>query len=583
MIAITETDDRDRPGVASAGVAASTMRAPDHARAFPVLSSCDVERLTRYGELRRYASGDPVFVAGRPGPGMVVLLRGTVSIIERNGLFRPRFLTCQGPGEFVAEISQLSGAPSMQDVVADTDLEVCVIRAQRLPTLIVDEADLGERITRALILRRIALIESAVAGAVVVGRAASPAVTRLLSFLSRNGQPHHHFDPERDVHRCPFATHYAIGSQEAIAVCPDGTLLHNPTNIELAFALGLIDSIERSAIYDVIIVGAGPAGLATAVYAASEGLRVIVLEADAYGGQAGASARIENFLGFPNGVSGRALASRAYVQAQKFGAEVLIPARVSKVRPADPRSHAPAEVTIEDGRVLRGRTVVIAAGARYRRPPVDGLADYEGRGIWYWASAIEARLCEGQQIALIGGGNSAGQAAVFLSSHAQRVKLLIRGRDLERSMSRYLIDRIASRPNIDLLSEHELHGLDGDAEDGLCEITSRSRRDGSLHAWPLRNLFLFVGASPALDFLADHPFACDDAGFLKTGDDAVEARASAGLPPGIAMETSAPGVFAIGDVRAGSVKRIGGAVGDGAAVVAQIHRFLNAHAPAMAR
>ncbi len=509
---------------------------------------------------------------------MAIVLGGTVSIIQRNGLSRERLVTRQGPGEFVAEVSQLSGKPSMEDAIADMDVDALLVGPTMLPALIVAEAELGERITRTLILRRLALIEGAASGPVIIGALASSAVIRLRTFLTRYGQPHHCFDPDRDEHRCPFATHYALDSHEAIAVCPDGRTLHNPSNKELALALGLLDEKERAATYDVAIIGAGPAGLAAAVYAASEGLRVIVLEASAYGGQAGASARIENYLGFPTGVAGHDLASRAYVQAQKFGAEILIPARVTALRlashDADALRRAPTIVTLDDGRTIRSRTVVIAAGARYRRPTVEGVTSYEGRGIWYWASRVEARLCEGEQVALIGAGNSAGQAAVFLAPFVERIVMLVRGDGLEASMSRYLVDRIAANAKIDVLTRQELCALEGDDVRGLGGITSRSRRDGVLRSWPVRHAFLFLGATPALDFLEGFPLAQDAAGFLLTGDAVHESRSRMNLPPAMSLETSAAGVFAVGDVHSGSVKRIGGAVGEGATVVAQIHRYL---------
>jgi thioredoxin reductase (NADPH) len=322
------------------------------------------------------------------------------------------------------------------------------------------------------------------------------------------------------------------------------------------------------------IVGAGPAGLATAVYAASEGLHVMVLDARSFGGQAGASARIENYFGFPTGVSGRALAARAYVQAQKFGAEMLIPTAVTNLRVAtDEAATEPILLTLDDGRCIRSRTAVIASGARYRRPAVTGLSDFEGRGVWYWASPIEARICSGQSVALVGGGNSAGQAAVFLAPSVEHIVLLVRGKSLETSMSKYLIDRIASTSNIELLTEREIACIDGD-DSGLSSVTWSHCIGGASETRAIRNLFLFVGAEPETGFIGSCPVAVDAAGFVLTGERVASFRNAAGARPALALETSVPGVFAAGDVRSGSVKRVGGAIGEGAAAVSQIHKFL---------
>ena len=539
-------------------------------QAFPVLAADDLARLARFGTAARYAAGEMLFVAGTAGPGMLVLLRGEVSVVQRNALQPGRFVVSQGPGQFVAEISQLSGQPALEDVVADSDVEALVIAPPAIRLLIVEEAELGERITRALILRRAALIRSGVSGAVIVGSAASPAVIRLQSFLTRNGQPHHQFDPRHDTRQCPFATHYEIGPQEAVVVSPSGKLLHNPSNDELGRALGLIDARERDEIYDIAIVGAGPAGLAAAVYAASEGLRVIVLDRNAYGGQAGASARIENFFGFPTGISGHALAARAYVQAEKFGAEFLIPATVT-----DLRADAHITLLLADGRRIRARAAVVASGASYRRLAVPGLESFEGRGIWYCASPIEAKLCSGQVVVLAGGGNAAGQAAVFLAPRVEHVVMLVRGRHLAASMSRYLIDRIAATPNIELLTHRELLAFEGEDE-GLTGVEWVDRRDGSTERRSTRNVFLFVGAVPELGFVSSCPLQCDAAGFVMTGSDIEMTSDLSGSRSRLGHETSVRGVFAIGDVRSQSVKRIGAAIGEGAAVVSQIHRFLAA-------
>jgi thioredoxin reductase (NADPH) len=547
-----------------------------HLQAFPVLAAVEMARLARYGRPQHYASGAMLLSTGMPGPGMLIVVSGRVAVLQRDGLRRTRLFASQGPGEFIAEVNQLSGKPALMDAVAIDPVDAIVVEPTSLRALIIDDAELGETITRALILRRVALIDSGLGGAVVVGPDTSPTVLRLLNFLARNGQPHHHLDPAREERPCPLLAQYEIGPQEALVVCPNGTVLRNPTEAELAAQLGLVDTLDHAETYDVAIVGAGPAGLATAVYAASEGLRVIVLDGRSYGGQAGASARIENYLGFPTGVSGRALAARAFVQAQKFGAEMLIPTAVSSLSPAEVGGGGPVALTLDDGRTIQARTVVIATGARYRRPDVPRLSEFEGRGVWYWASPIEARLCSGQRVVVVGGGNSAGQAVVFLAPQVEHIALLVRGPGLAASMSQYLVDRISSSPNIELRTGHEIRALDGDAAQGLQAVTWHDRLRDSTETQAVRNLFLFVGADPEAGCLRDAEVAVDAAGFVLTGDSVQASRAAAGLAPALGLETSLRGVFAVGDVRAGSVKRVGGAIGEGAMVVMQIHQHLAA-------
>ncbi len=353
-------------------------------------------------------------------------------------------------------------------------------------------------------------------------------------------------------------------------VFPDGTVLPNPSEDTLARRLGILDGAEHDELFDVAVVGAGPAGLATAVYAASEGLNVIVLDCRSFGGQAGASARIENYLGFPTGISGQALAGRAFVQAQKFGAKILIPSEAAAMSCGQGETHDELWLRLSDGRRLRARTVVIASGARYRRPDVPRLAEFEGRGVWYWASALEAKMCNDTEVVLVGGGNSAGQAAVFLSQYAGRVYMLVRGPGLAASMSQYLIDRIAATPNITLLPDTELTEFHADAQGGLRGVTWRNRRSGNAEQHALRNVFLFVGADPETRWLSSCDVALDAQGFVRTGQPAGERTAGP-------LESTVAGVYAVGDVRSGSVKRVGGAIGEGANVVALIHQYLAAH------
>jgi thioredoxin reductase (NADPH) len=421
---------------------------------------------------------------------------------------------------------------------------------------------------RALILRRVGLIESGTGGAVLIGPPNSSDVIRLQGFLSRNGYPNHLLDSQSDSEATELLSRYAPSPRDLpLVVCPDGTVLRNPGEVELARALGMIGSVSGDKLYDVAIVGCGPAGLATAVYAASEGLSAVVVDLRAFGGQAGASARIENYLGFPTGISGQALAGRAFLQAQKFGAEVMIPMEVTSLECG--RADGNFALEFGDDAKINARAVVIASGARYRRPAIENLQAFEGRGVWYWASPIEARLCADQEVIVVGGGNSAGQAAVFLSTHAAKVRMMVRGEGLADSMSRYLIDRIEAAPNIELMTRTQIVALEG-SPDSLERVRWRDNRAGTETIGDIRNVFLFIGADPATGWLAGCGVELDRAGFVRTGAHCAESAEGDGNP----LQSSIPGVFAVGDVRSGSVKRVGGAIGEGAQVVAALHRYL---------
>ena len=548
---------------------AAAFAFPRHEQTFPTLTPHEIERMRRFGELRTYKNGEALFETGKPGPGMFVVLSGHVAITQRDGLGHVTPVIDQGPGQFLAEIGQLSDRVALVDGHAEGDVETLLIRPEKLRALLVAEADLGERIMRALILRRVNLIQGGVGGPVLIGPASLGDMARLQNFLARNGQPHHLVDPADDNDAADLVARYSASRADLpLVVCPDGTVLRNPSETELAMAIGMIGLQAQNRLYDVAVVGSGPAGLATAVYAASEGLSVAVFDARAYGGQAGASARIENYLGFPTGISGQALAGRAFSQAQKFGAEMMIPVAVTSLD-CSSQSGAFALAT-ECGQQLRARSIVVASGARYRRPDIENLADFEGRGVWYWASPIEARLCTGQDVVLVGGGNSAGQAAVFLSGHARKVYLVIRGGGLGASMSRYLIDRIEAAPNIELMFNTEVVAVEG-TDGSLERLRWRSRfAPDDVHTLDVRNLFLFVGADPATGWLAGCGVTLDRGGFVVTGAQS-EPNHSRAVKP---LETSVPGVFAVGDVRSGSVKRVGGAIGEGAQVVAALHGYL---------
>lgn len=540
---------------------------------FPVLSEGDIARMQRFGKVLHFGRGERLFVAGEPSPGMFVVLKGELAVTQRDGLGHVVPVVTHRRGEFSAEVGQLSARPSLVDGHAQADIDALLIAPDQLRALIIAEADLGERIVRALILRRVALIEAGASGPVLIGQPQSAGVIRLQGFLNRNGQPHHVMDISRDADAAALLEQYSAGAADMLAVCPNGSVLLNPTEGELARCIGMVDTADHDELFDVIVVGAGPAGLATAVYAASEGLHVLVLDCRAYGGQAGASARIENYLGFPTGISGQALAGRAFVQAQKFGAELLIPAQAKSLDCSYKASDGELHLELTDGRRLRARTAVVASGARYRRPDVPRLAEFEGCGVWYWASALEARMCRQTEVALVGGGNSAGQAAVFLSQHAAKVNMLVRGPSLAASMSRYLIDRIDAAPNIELLPHTELASLHGDPGAGLTSISWRNREKGNELQAAIRNVFLFVGADPETEWLTNCGAAIDAHGFVLTGDK-VASHDPAHTPA--PLETSIPGLFAVGDVRSGSVKRVGGAIGEGAAAVAMIHQHLAA-------
>ncbi|MEA2830294.1 MAG: thioredoxin reductase [Bradyrhizobium sp.] len=543
---------------------------PRHEQTFPTLTPPEIARLRRFGELRPYRHGERLFETGKPGPGMFVILSGHVAITQRDGLGHVTPVIDQGPGQFLAEIGQLSGRAALVDGHAEGDVETLLIPPEKLRTLLVVEADLGERIMRALILRRVSLIQRGVGGPVLIGPSNSRDVIRLQGFLTRNGQPHHLLDPAADSDAAELIARYSPSPTDwPLVVATDGSVLRNPGVSELARALGMIGGAPKDKVYDVAIVGCGPAGLATAVYAASEGLSVVVTDARSYGGQAGASARIENYLGFPTGISGQALAGRAFSQAQKFGADIMIPIGVRSLDCT--RADGAFALALDGGDPLRARSVVVASGARYRRPAIKNLADFEGRGVWYWASPIEARLCGDQEVVLVGGGNSAGQAAVFLSGHARKVHMVIRGGGLGASMSRYLIERIEATPNIELMFNTEVVALEGSQDVSLERVRWRSRLSGEESAADIRNLFLFVGADPATGWLDGCGVMLDRGGFVVTGARCIKSEGQSVS----ALETSVPGVFAVGDVRSGSVKRVGGAIGEGAQVVAALHGFLS--------
>jgi thioredoxin reductase (NADPH) len=533
---------------------------------FPVLEPFEIERVRRFGKVRPYDDGAPLAKVGEVGPGLTIILAGQVEIVRRDELGHRTPIVTYGPGSFMGELAQLAGRPALIDAHARGPVEALIISPDRLRALLIAEAELGERIMRALILRRMGLLETGAGGPVIVGRPANGDVLRLEGFLRRNGHPRQTLDPDTDAEAKALIERFHIDpGQLPIVLCPGGQLLRNPSEGELARCIGLVRPIDPRRVYDVAIVGAGPAGLAAAVYAGSEGLSVLVLDCRAFGGQAGASARIENYLGFPTGITGMALMARAYNQAQKFGVEMAVPDEVAGLQAEDDIAPRRVVLRLSNNEHVRARSLVIASGARYRRLSIPNLEGFEGASVHYWASPLEAKLCAGQEVALVGGGNSAGQAAVYLANQAAKVWLLVRGDDLAASMSRYLVDRIRGLANVEVLARTSVTGLEG--RDGMLEaIRWRRGAPGEEVRRPIQHLFLFIGAEPNTDWLAGSGVAVDAKGFVMTG-----AETSKKLRP---LETSREGVFAIGDVRSGSIKRVAAAVGEGAQVVAALHAYL---------
>src|SRR5262245_25831684 len=531
---------------------------------FPVLESADIERVRRFGKVRFYRAGEALVEVGNVGPGLTIILTGRVDITQHDESGHRRHIVTHGPGSFMGELAQLAGRPALVDAHAQDEVEALIIPPERLRALLIGEAELGERVMRALILRRVGLLETGAGGPVIVGLLPHCDVLRVEGFLRRNGHPYQRLtETDADAKALIERFHVDTG-QLPIVLCPGGQLLRNPTEPELARCIGLLGPIDANRLYDVIVVGAGPAGLATAVYAGSEGLSVLVLDCRAFGGQAGASARIENYLGFPTGISGIALMARAYNQAQKFGVEMGIPDEVTGLDRLDGTESGPFVLKLSNSERAKARSIVIATGARYRRLAVDGLEAFEGSSVHYWASPLEAKLCSGQEVALVGAGNSAGQAAVYLASHVAKVLLLVRGPELAASMSRYLVDRIAGLTNVEVLTQTKVTGLEG--RDGVLEAIRWRQGSGEEVRRPIQHLFLFIGADPNTDWLSGSGVALDAKGFVLTGGDCNETRNP--------LETSRNGIFAIGDVRSGSITRVAAAVGEGAQVVAMLHATL---------
>jgi thioredoxin reductase (NADPH) len=538
---------------------------------FPRLTPTQVERISALGERRRVRAGEVLFELGEQNTRFFVVIDGAVEI-ARPVDGHEELITVIGPGEFTGEINMLSARRGLVRARAATDGSVVAVDREHLRALVQRDFELSEILMRAFILRRVALIARGVGGLVLIGSQHSAPTLRLREFLSRNGQPFTYQEVESDPSVEALLDRFHVGVDDVpVVLCEGGKLLRNPSIETLATALGLSPQFDARAIRDVVIVGAGPAGLAAAVYAASEGLDVLVLETTAPGGQAGSSSRIENYLGFPTGISGQDLAGRALMQAEKFGAEVAIARDAVRLDCGS----KPYRVHLASGEVVQTRTVVIACGARYRKPALPELRRFEGAGVMYSATHVEAQVCRGEEIAVVGGGNSAGQAAVFLSQGCSNVNVLVRGPGLAESMSRYLIQRIEDSVNVTLRTRTEIVALEG--EHGLERVRWRKLDSGVVETRPIRHVFLMTGADPNTGWLKGC-VALDDKSFVKTGADLHPAELeAAGWPlarrPEL-LETSTPGVFAVGDVRSSSIKRVASAVGEGSVCVQLIHRSL---------
>jgi thioredoxin reductase (NADPH) len=495
-----------------------SIREQRHDQIYPKLDPNEIDRVRRFGSLRSFAAGESLWTIGQIAPGLMVILAGRVAVSERDQFGNHKPITVHGPGNFLGELALLSGRLALVDAIAQEPVEALIIQPARLRALIIAEAEPGERIMRALILRRVAILEAGIGGPIILGRAENGDVLRLEGFLRRNGHPYQLLNPETDAPAKVLIERFHIHSEQLpIVLCPSGQLLRNPGEDELARCLGLVRPIDPERLYDFAVVGAGPAGLATAVYAASEGLTVVVLDCRSFGGQAGASARIENYLGFPTGISGMALMARAYNQAQKFGAEMAIPNEATRLAADGP--NGPFTLDLQIGERVKARSVVLASGARYRRLDVENLDAFEATSVHYWASPLEAKLCANQEVALVGAGNSAGQAAVYLASQGAQIYMLVRRSDIADTMSRYLVDRIRSLANIEVVTDATISALEG--RDGLLKAVHwQHRPTGREVRHPINHLFLFIGAEPNTDWLEGSSIALDAKGFVLTGSEA---------------------------------------------------------------
>ena len=538
--------------------------------AFPVLTAEQISRIRPLSKIRKVNAGDILFEPGDSDVPFFVLLSGSMEIVQPD-LRGEHPIVKHDAGGFTGEITMISGRRCLARGRVTAPGEFLEMSNSDLRTLVARDAELSEIFMRAFILRRVELINRGQGNVILLGSRHSAKTLRLREFLTRNGHPHTYVDLDTDTTSQDLLDHFHVAVDEIpVVICNNRTVLRSPSIQELAKCLGLNSHITASGLRDLVIVGAGPSGLAAAVYAASEGLDVLVIEAESPGGQAGSSSKIENYLGFPMGISGNELASRAAAQAQKFGAKVLIASNVTKLN----CERRPYELSVDCGQVIRARAVVIASGAQYNKPNIDNLKKFEGQGVYYGATYIEAQLCGKEDAIVVGGGNSAGQAAVYLSQTAGKVHMLVRSSQLSDTMSRYLIQRIEENPAIDLHYCTEIVGLDGDTQ--LEHVTWQDKKTGEISTHDIRHLFVMAGASPRTEWLQGS-VALDSKGFILTGRDLDPIVHDLKWPlPRVPqmLETSLPGVFAVGDVRAGNVKRVASAVGEGSISIYLVHRLL---------
>jgi len=550
----------------------TTLTPDQRADAFSLLTQAQIDRIRPFGTVRTVQAGEILFEPGMLGMPCFVVLSGMLDILITR-LSGEQVLVTYGPGGFSGEVVMISGARSLSRGRVAEPGEFLEIGADALHTLIARDSELSDIFMRAFILRRQALIREGLSNIVILGSRHSADTLRLREFLTRNGQPHTYVDLESDTTAQGLLDRFNLTIDEIpVVICSGKNVQRNPTTQQLAQCLGIAGTADASHIRDVAIVGAGPAGLAAAVYAASEGLDALVIEAEFPGGQAGASSKIENYVGFPTGISGMELTGRAVAQAEKFGAQMQVGQRVVEIN-CDQR---PYRLSLENGEIVQARSIIIASGAQYNKPNIANLKQFEGNGVYYAATFMESQICGGDEVIVIGGGNSAGQAAVFLAETSHRVYMLVRGTTLSETMSRYLSQRITQHPAIELHLETELQTLEGDAH--LERVTWLHRSSGERLTRDIRHVFVMAGASPRSDWLRGC-VAMDQQGFILTGRDLDPVLADAPRkwplkrPPEM-LETSLPAVFAVGDIRSGNVKRVASAVGEGSISIHLVHSAL---------
>jgi thioredoxin reductase (NADPH) len=536
---------------------------------FPKLTSVQIDRIATRGHVRSMEEGEVLYEQGHRAAPFFAVISGELEVV-RPSVPVETLITTYESGQFTGEVGTLSGRRSLFRVRATKPGKVIELDRQQMLALIQTDTELGEILMRAFILRRVELIAAGVGDIVLIGSAYSASTLRIKGFLMRNGQPYSYMDLERDSEVQNLLDSFQVSASEIpVLICRGQLVLRNPTNQEIADCLGFNESIDQTHVRDLVIIGAGPSGLAAAVYGASEGLDVMVLETSSPGGQAGSSSRIENYLGFPTGISGQDLAGRAYVQAQKFGTDILIAKATRLICDSKPYI-----VELESGARIPARTIVIATGAEYRRPPCKNLSRFEGVGVYYGATFVESQLCSGEEVIVVGGGNSAGQAAVFLAETTKRVHMLVRSAGLAENMSRYLIRRIEETATIVLWPYTEIVAIEGG--DHLEFVRWHNNQTGQSEEHKIRHIFVMTGADPNTSWL-DGCVALDK-GFIKTGQDlSPDNLSAAGWPimrQPYLLETSLPGVFAVGDVRGGSIKRVASAVGEGSIAISFVHKVL---------